>query len=128
MAARFEHEMCQRVRDWMKLADEKLTPSKKTMYFMAGNDDLDSIDAAVAEFENIHNPDMARFEIDGGYEIVGCSSANMTPWKCNRDLEENDLAEKLEKLAGLIQNPESCIAVLHVPPYLVWPGFLPGSG
>jgi uncharacterized protein len=118
MAARFEHEMCQRVRDWMKLADEKLTPSKKTMYFMAGNDDLDSIDAAVAEFENIHNPDMARFEIDGGYEIVGCSSANMTPWRCNRDLEENDLAEKLEKLAGLIQNPESCIAVLHVPPYL----------
>lgn len=117
MSSRFELEMCQRVREWMKLADEKLTPNKKTMYFMAGNDDLASIDGAVAEFENIHNPDMTSFEIEGGYEIVGCSAANMTPWQCARDLEEEDLAKKLDELAQKVKNPEVCIAVIHVPPY-----------
>jgi Icc-related predicted phosphoesterase len=117
MSARFEKEMCQRVREWMTLAEEKLTPQKATLYFMAGNDDLTSIDQVVAEFSSIRNPDMARFEIDGGYEIVGLSNANMTPWKCARDIEEDELARKLDALAGMIQDPEHTIAVLHVPPF-----------
>jgi len=117
MASRFESEMFERIREWMKLADEKLTPQKKTMFFMAGNDDLASIDEAIAEFKNIHNPDLTRFELDGGYEIVGLSYANMTPWCCARDLEEEDLKVKLEQLKGLIRTPETTITVLHVPPY-----------
>jgi Icc-related predicted phosphoesterase len=40
----------------------------------------------------------------------------MTPWMCARDIEEDELARKLDALAGLIQNPERTIAVLHVPP------------
>ena len=40
MGARFEHEMCQRVRDWMKLAEAKLVPQNMTLYFMAGEEDL----------------------------------------------------------------------------------------
>ncbi len=58
MGARFEQEMCQRVREWMQLAEEKLTPQKITLYFMAGNDDLYSIDKVVEEFKSIRNPDM----------------------------------------------------------------------
>ena len=33
MAARFEHEMCQRVREWMILAEEKLVPQKMDSVF-----------------------------------------------------------------------------------------------
>jgi Icc-related predicted phosphoesterase len=117
MAHRFEMEMCQRVKEWMTLAEEKLVPQGSTLYFMAGNDDFGSIDEVVNEFQYIRNPDMAHFEIDGGYEIVGCSNANMTPWVCARDIEEDALALKLEILAGMLQHPEQTIAVLHVPPY-----------
>jgi len=116
MAARFEHEMCQRVREWMILAEEKLVPQKMDMYFMAGNDDLSSIDETVAQFKHVRNPDMKRFELEGGYELVGNSNANMTPWACARDVQEDDLTKKLDILAGMIQNPERTIAVLHVPP------------
>ena len=116
MGARFEYEMCQRVREWMALAEEKLVPQNITMYFMAGNDDLSSIDEAVAGFKHIRNPDMKRFELEGGYELVGNSNANMTPWACARDIEEAELAKKLDTLAGMIQNPERTIAVIHVPP------------
>jgi len=116
MSARFEREMCQRVREWMILAEEKLIPQNIEMYFMAGNDDLASIDDTVAEFKHIRNPDMKRFELEGGYELVGNSNANMTPWACARDIEEDELTRKLDVLAGMIQNPERTIAVLHVPP------------
>jgi Icc-related predicted phosphoesterase len=60
---------------------------------------------------------MTHFEIEGGYEIIGCSNANMTPWMCARDIEEDELKAKLNTLAGMIQHPEQTIAVLHVPPY-----------
>lgn len=117
MGKRFEQEMCQRVREWMQLADEKLTPLHMTLYFMAGNDDLASIDDVIGEFKVIRNPDMRRLEMDGGYEVVGLSNANLTPWLCERDVSEEVLTQKLDQLAGMIQKPEHTIAMLHVPPY-----------
>jgi Icc-related predicted phosphoesterase len=117
MGARFEKEMCNRVRDWMKLAEEKLVPQSITLYFMPGNDDLYSIDGVIDEFKHIRNPDMKCFEMEGGYNVVGLSNANMTPWHCARDLEEPDLAAKLGQLAALIQKPERTVAIIHVPPF-----------
>ena len=116
MGARFEQEMCGRVREWMKLAEEKLIPQKITLYFMAGNDDLYSIDKVVEEFQHIRNPDMKHFEMEDGYEVVGLSNANMTPWLCARDIEEDELTRKLNTLADMIQKPERTIAMIHVPP------------
>lgn len=116
MSARFEQEMCQRVREWLTLAEEKLVPQKISLFFMAGNDDLPSIDQTIAEFEQIYNPDMKHFLLDEDYELVGNSNANMTPWACARDVEEDMLTKKMEELAGMIQHPDRTIAVLHVPP------------
>ncbi len=116
MGARFEQEMCNRVREWMKLAEEKLVPQNITLFFMPGNDDLYSIDGVIDEFKHVHNPDMKCFELEGGYNVVGLSNANMTPWRCARDVEEPDLTAKLDQLATLIQKPERTVAIIHVPP------------
>jgi Icc-related predicted phosphoesterase len=115
--ARFEAEMCQRVREWMALAEEKLVPNHMQLFFMPGNDDLPSIDSVIDEFEHVHNPDMQRFVIEGDYELLGNSNANMTPWACARDLEEDELEKKMQELAALVQNPERAICAIHVPPY-----------
>ena len=104
------------LRPSKQLAEEKLTPQKITLYFMCGNDDLYSIDKVIGEFKSIRNPDMQHFELDGGYEVVGLSNANLTPWLCARDIEEPEIAKKLEQLAGVIQNPEHTVCMLHVPP------------
>jgi len=114
--ARFEAEMCERVRQWMILAEEKLVPNQIQFFFMPGNDDLPSIDAVINEFEHVHNPDMKRFVLEGDYELLGNSNANMTPWACARDVEEDVLRTKLQTLEAMIQNPERAILVLHVPP------------
>jgi Icc-related predicted phosphoesterase len=117
MAVRFEQEMNQRVREWMILAEETLVPQKKQLYFMPGNDDLYSIDAVIDEFEHVHNPDMKHFTLPGDYELYGNSNANMTPWACARDLEEEDLGKRIDELASMIENPERAVVVIHVPPY-----------
>jgi len=117
MSQRFEVEMCQRVRQWLELAEATLVPRNKQLYFMPGNDDLYSIDAVIAEFEHVYNPDMRRYVIDGGYELYGLSNANMTPWACARDLEEEDLAKRLAVLEEMITNPQRAILAIHVPPY-----------
>ena len=117
MGARFELEMCNRVREWMKLAEEKLPAQHITLYFMPGNDDLHSIDTVIDEFKSIRNPDMKHFEMEDGYEVVGLSNANLTPWLCARDVDEQELTRKLDELAAMIQKPERTIAILHVPPF-----------
>jgi hypothetical protein len=117
MSARFERAMCERVRQWLTLADEKLTPQKIKLYFMPGNDDLLSIDRVIGEFPSVGNPDRRRFMLDDDHELVGLSNANMTPWRCARDLEEDELEVRLNEAAALLERPETAVMALHVPPF-----------
>lgn len=119
MSARFEHEMCTRIRQWLNLFAEKIAPHGMRLFFLPGNDDLYSIDDVISEFEdaNVFNPDGKCYWIDENHELVGLSNANMTPWKCNRDIEEDQLAQKLADLVELLEYPERAVMALHVPPY-----------
>ncbi len=128
MMGRFEREMVQRIWEWMELAEEKLAPAGKTLYFMPGNDDHYTIDAVIDEYPHVHNPDMRRFEIEDGYELYGNSNANMTPWACERDVEEPELAQKLDALAAMVRDPGRAICALHVPPYQSGSGYLSRAG
>ena len=119
MGQRFEQEMCTRIRQWLELYAEKIAPQGKTLYFLPGNDDLFSIDEVIAEFEdaNVRNPDRRCYWVDEDHELVGLSYANMTPWRCSRDIEEQQLAGHLEEIVAMLEHPERAVMVLHVPPY-----------
>jgi Icc-related predicted phosphoesterase len=117
MSAVFERAMCDRIRQWLALADEKLTPQGIRLYFMPGNDDLYSIDRVIEEFPSVVNPDGRRVWIDDDHELVGVSNANMTPWHCARDLEEEQLEARLTQVAALLERPSTALMALHVPPY-----------
>jgi Icc-related predicted phosphoesterase len=111
--------MCQRIRDWLILFKETITPKGIPLYFLPGNDDLFSIDDVIAEFEDVgvYNPDGKKYWLDEHHELVGLANANMTPWKCNRDTEEEELQQKLVRLAAQLEKPHQAVMVLHVPPY-----------
>ncbi len=117
MSAVFERAMCDRIRQWLALADEKLTPHGLRMFFMPGNDDLYSIDRVIEEFPSVANPDGRRLWIDDEHELIGVSNANMTPWHCARDLEEEQLEARLTQVAALLERPATALMALHVPPY-----------
>jgi Icc-related predicted phosphoesterase len=119
MGKRFEKEMCTRIRQWLELFAELIAPKGIPLYFLPGNDDLFSIDDVIAEFEdaNVHNPDRKHFWIDEHHELVGLSNANITPWRCNRDIEEEELTKRLDDIVGMLEHPKRAVMALHVPPY-----------
>lgn len=118
MDALFSRLAKERLRHWLDLVRERLTPSKIPIVMNVGNDDTnDVLDLIRAEGpENFLVPE-GRVVSVGPYEIFGCGYANMTPWHCPRDLEEADLQKELDRTRGQIGNPRRTILDIHAPPY-----------
>ncbi len=118
MEAVFERLAQERLRHWLQLVRERLTPKKIPIVMNVGNDDTNAtLDLIEAEGpENFLVPE-GRVVSAGPYEIFGCGYANMTPWHCPRDLEEVDLQKELDRTRGQIGNPRRTILDIHAPPY-----------
>ncbi len=106
-----------RVRAWMKLVEERLTPAGIPLIMNVGHDDTDDVlHLLKAEGpENLLIPEGQVVHV-GPYEIYGCGYANMTPWHCPRDLEEPELLKFLDKTTTQIDNPRQTILDIHAPP------------
>ena len=106
-----------RVRAWLALVEECITPKGLPLVMNVGNDDTDEVlDILKREAPaNLLIPEGQVVHV-GEYEIYGCGYANMTPWHCPRDLEEADLRKFLDRTAGQIDNPRQTILDVHAPP------------
>lgn len=109
----------ERLKSWMDVIQEKFSElkGKNRMFIMPGNDDTYEIDALLESSEIIVNPADKVINIDGEHEMLGVDNANMTPWKCYRDINEEDLTKKIDNLASKINSMEKSIFLIHVPPY-----------
>jgi Icc-related predicted phosphoesterase len=70
---------------------------------------LDGHDAVV-------NPNEKVVDVRG-HEMLSLGYANMTPWRCPRDVTEEELGRMLEKLASQVKSMDGAIFNLHAPPY-----------
>ena len=113
----FKEMLCARVDQWLALADERLKGQNVRCYISAGNDDLFEVDEILARSQTIEVHDGRIIDLGDGFEMFGLSYANMTPWKCPRDISEEELAAKIEPLAAQIKRMDRAIFDLHVPPY-----------
>jgi uncharacterized protein len=118
MNAQFERLANERLRHWLQLIRERLTPTKIPVVMNVGNDDFNgTLDVLRNEApENLLVPE-GRVVSVGPYEIFGCGYANMTPWHCPRDLEEADLQKVLDRTRGQIGNPKRTLLDIHAPPF-----------
>ena len=62
-------------------------------------------------------PEGKIVDIDGIHTMASCGFANMTPWRCPRDVEEDDLRARLEAMLANLEDPSRCIFNFHAPPY-----------
>lgn len=109
--------MKETVARWMELAEEHLAPKGIKLYFLPGNDDTFAIDEVIEASGFVVNPDEKRVWIDDYHEMIGLSCSNMTPWNCPRDITEEELAAKIEKLVVLLKDQERAIFAFHCPPH-----------
>jgi len=104
------------VRAWVALAEERLATAGIPAYVMLGNDDFPEL-APLLHGEYINDVDERITELPGGFEMISLGYSNRTPWDTPRELEEDDLAKKIEAMASRLRQPETAVFNLHCPPY-----------
>jgi uncharacterized protein len=116
--ALFIEKIVGRVAEWMELADERLTGDRAVPCFVnAGNDDPPEVDEVLDSAAKIEFLEGRVVELPNGIDLASCGYANMTPWHCPRDVEEDELANRLERVAGAVRDPDWSIFNFHCPPY-----------
>lgn len=101
---------------WLQIAQERLKGTGVTMYATGGNDDPFTISEIIKKSEFVINPEDGIVDIDGGHEMISLGYSNETPWKCPRDISEEELGTRIERLASGLKNPMTSIFNLHCPP------------
>jgi uncharacterized protein len=114
---RFLEAISQRLEAWMELATERLSESQTPLYLIPGNDDPYEIDPVLEGAAGVINADGRVVRLPDGRELIGFASSNPTPWRTPRELEEEDIEERLRALVESAELPASAVLMTHVPPH-----------
>jgi uncharacterized protein len=112
----FKKLMKESIEGWMKLAEERLKGTGIECYVSPGNDDFFEIDEALNSATYVVNPEEKVIDIDGEHEMITLGYTNHTPWNSPREVDEDVLEEKIEKMASQLHDSGTAIFNIHVPP------------
>jgi uncharacterized protein len=115
-AALFEETLLGELRAWIDLADERMASYGIDVFVMPGNDDPWSCDEVLEGASHVQACDDRIVQV-GPHEMISCGYANPTPWHTPRELDEEALYARIKALADQLEEPDTAIFNLHVPPY-----------
>ena len=121
-AAVFEKALLDELRVWVNFADERLDGTESVAYVIPGNDDPWSIDEILATGSSVDMCDEAVRQVGPGTRCSSFAISNRTPWKTPRELDEDEIYDRLKRLTDQLQQPDRAIFNIHVPPYRQRPG------
>jgi Icc-related predicted phosphoesterase len=113
----FSRVMCDTLRGWLALAEERLGGSGLKVIFTPGNDDEWEVDDVLAESSFVDAAEGRIVRIDDTHEMLSLGWSNSTPWDTPRECPEEELAQKIAALAEQIVDMDNAIFNIHVPPY-----------
>ncbi len=112
----FADVMLETFERWMALAGERLEDDTVRCFVMPGNDDPPGVDTAIEEARRVEACDERLVEFDG-YTMLSLGYANRTPFDSPRELDEDELYRRVERMAEQVDDLSRCVFNLHVPPY-----------
>jgi hypothetical protein len=112
----FRDLVTKRLDEWLKLIEERMKNTGIDVYITGGNDDFYSVTDMLRSSKAITNPEDRVVDV-GGHEMISSGYSNITPWKCPRDIPEEEITKKLEEMTGQLKEPKTSIFNIHVPPY-----------
>lgn len=104
------------VREWVRLADERLAGTGIRCFIMPGNDDPPEIADVLWGSRVVVNPEDQVVALDAEYEMISVGYSNPTPWNSYRECSEAELAERIERQASGVRRMDRCVFNLHCPP------------
>jgi uncharacterized protein len=115
--ALFVSLMHARLTEWLDLADERLRPTGKRLFFMLGNDDPAELRSLLDGAPWGVHAEGRVVMIDDDHEMISLGYSNITPWHSHREMTEDGLAAAIGDMAVKLQAPERAIVNVHVPPF-----------
>jgi uncharacterized protein len=112
----FDRLIVDALREWIALGDDRGEAYGLEIFVMPGNDDPWSCDAVLEHARHVRACD-DRIVALGEHEMISCAYANPTPWDSPRELDEDALYARIDRLAQQLESPATAIFNLHVPPY-----------
>ena len=112
--ALFVSKIVERLEQWMRIAEERL---EVPCFVNAGNDDPSEVDAVIEGSARVEFLEGRVVRMPNGMEMASCGYANITPWNCPRDVSEEALGERLERVVSQVEDPEFALFNFHCPPF-----------
>lgn len=112
----FRQAIVETLRRWMTVARERLEPLGVPVYVSAGNDDEPYVDEVLGTAGYVQCPEGQVVSLPGGFEMISCGFANVTPFDSPRELPEEELEARIETMAARLEQPSRAIFNLHCPP------------
>jgi Icc-related predicted phosphoesterase len=112
----FKKLMLERLERWVKMAEEHYRDSGIKCMMSAGNDDIYDTEAVLNSSNFVTNFEHKVVRLDDNHEMITVGEVNVTPWKCPRDVTEEELKGIIDGLASKTENIENSVFNLHAPP------------
>jgi Icc-related predicted phosphoesterase len=101
---------------WLDLAAERLAGTGIRLYAMEGNDDPPELYTMLRDTNVLTETEDKLVDLGEGITMISYGYSNPTPWHTPRELDDDELERRIDKLAAQVSRPERAIFNLHVPP------------
>ena len=101
---------------WLELAEDRLSGTGIQLYAMTGNDDPPELQAMLRDSTVLTETEDRVLDLGEGISMISYGFSNRTPWHTPRELDDDELERRIDKLAAQVSHPERAVFNLHVPP------------
>lgn len=112
----FKKLAVERVHAWVSALRKHLRDTGIKCILSPGNDDYYEVDDALKSDEVVTNSEGRVVQVDQVHSMITVGQSNMTPWRCPRDVSEEELKKTINNLAEQVPDMGNCIFNIHVPP------------
>jgi uncharacterized protein len=116
--ALFHQLACERLVDWVDLAETRLAGTGIRCFVTGGNDDEPDV------LQAIHREEAQAFiacesqlvNVDDQHTMISVGFSTPTPWKTPREVSEGELDEIIQRMIAQVPDLTRCIFNFHDPP------------
>jgi len=107
----------ERLRDWVRLAEERLAGTRARVYLCGGNDDTEEVLTALGDAEDrVINAENRVVELDDQHTLATIGYSTPTPWETPREKTDDELSVIIKGVVEQVPDPELCVFNFHCPP------------
>jgi uncharacterized protein len=108
--------MRQTLTRWLDLAEQRLAGTGIRLYAMTGNDDPPELQQMLRDSAVLTETEDSLLDLGEGIQMISFGYSNPTPWHTPRELDDDELERRIEKMARQVDRPGRAVFNLHVPP------------